>query len=359
MKKQGATLIELLIVIASIGILAVILAPALRQAYAAGNERQQCANNLKQYGLSLKMYAMESRGERFPPIHFEIIKPERRNPNFPDPLPEHQYITNFSPRIFSMYPEYISDLRITICPADTMNRLALIEDTTCVLYDDTWDENSKNEHIIQGCSDTMDDSYTYLSWVFDKDGNDGDPTHYDTRILEKAWKPFGLSFDYRKPEDAAEDSIWFSTQSTATFTKALVTAGPLIEDALSNTNDGHKRFLDAWDWDHTLDQTVIEDFDPDVKYGIGNSNTVFRLREGIERFLITDINNPGASAQAQSNVFIMYDNNSTYAAGFSHIPGGSNVLYLDGHVEFVRLGAKPPVMSGNAHLAGAFHSLGI
>ena len=30
-------------------------------------------------------------------------------------------------------------------------------------------------------------------------------------------------------------------------------------------------------------------------------------------------------------------------AFYNHVPGGSNVLYLDGHVEFVRFGDKPPV----------------
>ena len=28
---------------------------------------------------------------------------------------------------------------------------------------------------------------------------------------------------------------------------------------------------------------------------------------------------------------------------FNHVPGGSNVLYMDGHVEFVRYGAKDPI----------------
>jgi len=28
---------------------------------------------------------------------------------------------------------------------------------------------------------------------------------------------------------------------------------------------------------------------------------------------------------------------------FNHVPGGSNVLYMDGHVEFVKSGVKYPV----------------
>ena len=43
---------------------------------------------------------------------------------------------------------------------------------------------------------------------------------------------------------------------------------------------------------------------------------------------------------------------SNYNAGnavtvgvFNHIPGGCNVLYMDGHVEFLKYGTKPPVYS--------------
>ena len=62
----------------------------------------------------------------------------------------------------------------------------------------------------------------------------------------------------------------------------------------------------------------------------------YRLREGIERFFITDINNPAASALAQSELAIMWDVTSTDVNVFNHIPGGSNVLYMDGHVEFIK-----------------------
>jgi prepilin-type processing-associated H-X9-DG protein len=85
-----------------------------------------------------------------------------------------------------------------------------------------------------------------------------------------------------------------------------------------------------------------------------------RLREGIERFMITDINNPASSAKAQSTVYVMWDAvingvasggsaaNYTRGAGlFNHIPGGGNVLYMDGHVEFVRLNQKAPYLFQN------------
>ncbi|HQK76404.1 MAG TPA: hypothetical protein PKZ25_09425, partial [Candidatus Hydrogenedentes bacterium] len=86
--------------------------------------------------------------------------------------------------------------------------------------------------------------------------------------------------------------------------------------------------------------------------GYGGGARITRLREGIERFAITDINNPGASALAQSELVVMFDTFGSFAdaadaAGgvvFNHIPGGCNILYMDGHVAFVPYPRQFPVV---------------
>ena len=71
--------------------------------------------------------------------------------------------------------------------------------------------------------------------------------------------------------------------------------------------------------------------------GLNGGHTIYQLREGVERFLITDINNPNASAAAQSSIPILWE-----MPWGSEKPGGT-VLYMDGHVEWVNFPGKFPM----------------
>ena len=139
-----------------------------------------------------------------------------------------------------------------------------------------------------------------------------------------------------------------NVQTFLTFAYYLGDIGGLPEDgSLARINsdiDVSGGNYNTWDRAATL--SVDPGFPyPDVGAGNGGGSTIYRLREGIERFLITDINNPAGSAMAQSELPISWDW-TNFIAGesifndFNHIPGGANVLYMDGHAEFTKYPAQ-------------------
>ena len=75
----------------------------------------------------------------------------------------------------------------------------------------------------------------------------------------------------------------------------------------------------------------------------GRAVEALHLLEGISRFLVTNIDNPAAANKAESETGVLWDTaRFSYEYGsiepgeFNHIPGGMNILFMDGHVEFGR-----------------------
>lgn len=281
MGKKGLRIIEVLVIVIVLAVVGLLVLPMLRKARLRANEatnRTICASQLKQWASVLAMYAGESKEGLYPPINT---------------VPAVSLTVDLS----TLNPQLMSDLSILNCPSDIRRPSPVPE------------LQSLSPEARRKALAGLHQSYVYLGWVFDRAEEVSD------QCLTADKLPPALAALWKQLPNGARPSVLGSPLRICA--QMALTVAPVLNGA------------DAANADAVLEP-------PNGNRG---GKTVHRLAKGVARLLTTDANAPAETlATLSGEIPVMLDRFTVAPtmAMFNHIPGGANVLFLDGHVAFYK-----------------------
>ncbi len=296
----------LLAIIAIIVVFFLVLLPAWRDAMEA-MKQADCVVNLKQFGLIYRMYAGENGGA-FP----------RRTP-YDTPV---SYMVSAE----DLYPDYWTDPYLLFCPADRRNvdargRAWLPKtEVSNALFDearhrDAWKDITPGDLKCLRYAMSMSRSYVYIGHVV-----------WDWQAV-------------RALEDARRSAIAHGLVEKVAYD---FSGTPCV--AVRGDITGAPGF---WDIDTLVpggNVPAFGDFQRNVLRGStpDDEPQLLRIREGVEHYFEGGGDGPTARRKAQERIPVLWEGVATPPDGarsliFNHgNPKGGNVLYMDGHCEYVR-----------------------
>lgn len=309
--QAGFTWLELLAVLVMLVLIAGVAAHQLASMRGRGPSRgPSCQNNLKQFGLVMKMYSGESKGELYPPLASYISGDTNGRP-----------IPRFAaPDVPSVYPEYLTYTSISECP--------------------------KDPDLSQSTVDNFPepDAFHALPESARKAGDTASLEYYQTAELARSYVYLGYAVKV-----VPEFYGWLGG------TALLPTTGRVQVEGVGEV--AVKDFsvdltVEPGDWPAWVplpdrEETLKALDSPHEETSLPK---VYRFREGIEGMFTEDNLAPASSARMQGMLPVMWDAYGSRTLGgpvdrFNHEPAGSNVLYMDGHVSFVQYPGEFPVVA--------------
>ncbi len=339
-------MVELIAVLVILGVLILMLLPGLLTLLTRGRHghpRASCQNNLKQWGLVHRMYAGESRDGLFPPMSALAYGGDAAVA-FPD--------------MQSIYPDYMSDPSISICPDSSKLMPVLSERHDRLPFEVLAQIRSLMEsgqatqdcHLVHLTSarsyvyfnyETQTPTQAQVAWeAWQQAGelalamvrDSGNPDYIRLPVgLEPA--QFGHKVDLGAGCPYTQETWYLNGRFLAGSEAPWITSGAVDSPYTTKSGD----VLTAWRGD-------------EAPGGEGwDADRAQRVPEAIP--LASDLPRPGgadeamARVQRMSKVPVMWDTFVPEVAAdgtavTNHDPAGSNVLFMDGHVEWVRW--RPP-----------------